>query len=142
MGKEQLKLGDDTEKDIAKFFRGLGYWVFIIPKKIGGQPFDIIASKNNVSWFVDAKHLEENKASFPFSRIEPNQETSMNYARTFANITNVGFVIKWERDNSRLFFLNYEQFINFKKNGVKSVKISDLQDLERMIKEYEYNYFK
>ena len=36
-------VGDSTEQFIANFLRENGYWAYILPKKVGGQPFDIIA---------------------------------------------------------------------------------------------------
>ena len=63
-------VGNETEKQVAELFHKNEYWAFVIPKKIGGQPFDIIASREKDTWFVDAKHLEASKASFPFDRIE------------------------------------------------------------------------
>lgn len=134
MSSIQLDLGNSTEKRVSNFFHNKGYWSIILPKNVNGQPFDIIACKENSTWFVDAKHLESSKASFPFDRIESNQELSMRFAKEFANINNLGFVVEWERADYSLFFLSYEEFIKMKKNGSKSVKISDLAILEDIIK--------
>ena len=102
---KQLKVGNETEQIIADYFQSLGFWVYILPKKIGGQPFDIIASKDKETWFVDAKHLEQNKASFSFERIEPNQKTAMKIATERANMANVGFFIYWDRNPDRLYYM-------------------------------------
>lgn len=129
----QNVLGRNTEQNVAEFFKKYYYWAFIIPKKIGGQPFDIIARKENSVWFIDAKHLEKDKASFPFDRIEPNQITSMNYAYKFANIKEkMGFIIEWERTQSFYFF----DFLSLKgmiKEGAKSIKIEKLVKLEEIL---------
>ena len=125
--KQQI-VGDATETIIADFLnKEKGYWAYILPKKVGGQPFDIIACRCNSVWMVDAKHLESEKASFSFDRIEPNQKTSMMYARTFANISNVGFVIYWERNTTQLYFLHYDKWKEMERQGMKSVKIEDLE---------------
>ena len=127
-------VGDSTEQFIANFLRENGYWAYILPKKVGGQPFDIIACRYNNIWFVDAKHLEKEKASFSFDRIEPNQKTSMLYAQQFAHITNMGFVIYWERTPEKLYFLPYDRVLKSEKEGKKSVKIEDLNEFKEVLK--------
>lgn len=127
-------VGDSTEQFIANFLRENGYWAYILPKKVGGQPFDIIACRYNNIWFVDAKHLEKEKASFTFDRIEPNQKTSMLYAQQFAHISNMGFIIYWERNIEKLYFLSYNNLCDMLKNGKKSVKIEELEDFKELLK--------
>lgn len=127
-------VGDSTEQFIANFLRENGYWAYILPKKVGGQPFDIIACRYNNIWFVDAKHLEKEKASFTFDRIEPNQKTSMLYAQQFAHISNMGFIIYWERTPEKLYFLPYDRVLRSEKEGKKSVKIEDLNEFKEVLK--------
>lgn len=127
------KIGRSTEERIANFFNENRFWAHIIPKGINGQPFDIIARRKNQVWFIDAKHLIEKKASFPFERIESNQETSMDYAKIVAEIEdNMGFVIEWER-TGKFYYLSHKLFKEMKKNGEKSVKIESLSLLEDLI---------
>lgn len=135
MNREQEKIGRETEKEVAKYLKELRYYALIIPKTVHGQPVDMIFGKNNIVWFVDIKHLENNKASFPFDRIESNQETAMQYAKIISNMTNLGFVIKWERDDSGYFFLDYDKFLELRKNGFKSVKMKDLKRFDEVLNE-------
>lgn len=134
MSNKQNKVGKATENIIAQYFKSKRYWAFIVPKSINGQPFDVIALNKEKKWLVDAKHLEESEASFPFNRIEPNQITSMSYARIYAGIDKyLGFIIKWDREPNRLFYLDYDIFIELKEKGLKSIKISELKDMEDVI---------
>ena len=131
---KQLELGNETEEEVAKFFKKNGFWSYITPKKVSGQPVDIIAIKGNVSWLVDAKHLSiKDKSSFPFSRIEANQVDSLTYARNFSGVKNLGFVICLENDYSKFFFLSYDKYLEIEQSGRKSAKISELQDLADLI---------
>lgn len=131
---KQKKLGNATEKNITDIFKKNKYWSLIIPPSPAGQPFDIIARKNNFTWFVDAKHLEESKASFSFDRIEPNQITSMNYAYLISNIKDrMGFIIEWERDLSRHFYLSWDKYLQMSQKGSKSIPIEELEVLEELI---------
>lgn len=135
MGKKQNDLGRRTEDNVANFFNSFGYVVITLNRGINGQPFDIIARRENDIWFVDAKHLSADKVSFSFDRIEPNQITSMNYANVVANIhDNMGFIIEWDRTPGKFYYFPYGWFKKMKSEGAKSVKIEKLLDLERMIK--------
>lgn len=134
MSIKQTKLGKSTETIIAQYFKSKRYWAFIIPKSINGQPFDVIALRHSDIWLVDVKHLEEDKASFSFSRIEPNQITSMNYAKKYSEIVgHLGFIIYWEREPNRLFYLSYDIFTDLSEKGLKSIKINELEDMEDLI---------
>lgn len=137
-GKElQIKLGNATEKLVSKTLRSFGYWNYILPKKVEGQPCDIVAMKGIdvknkveiIAWMIDAKHVE-NKVSFTFDRVEPNQISSLSYARDFAKIQGyrgyTGFAIFFDRDK-QLYWLSFEQYQEMVKNGEKSVNMQSLK---------------
>lgn len=128
----QNDLGRKSEVKVCSFFGNKKYMAYAIPKGINGQPFDVFAHRKQYSWYVDVKHLEDNKFSFPFSRIEPNQITSMKYAKYVAEMDGIfGFVIDWCND---LYFLDFDSFCDFKNQGQKSVKIEFLPRLEELVK--------
>lgn len=140
---KQLDLGNKVEKEIGKFFKKNGYWCHILQKKVSGQPVDIVAIKDNINWLVDAKHLDKNKKSFDFSRIEPNQIDSLTYAKNHAGIKNLGFVIcvgeeeEFSGDTFKGFFLHYDYFIELREQGAKSVKLSVLEDFQEVLNKCE-----
>lgn len=139
MEKKQIELGDETELAVSLLFKENGFWCHILSKKLGGQPVDIVAGKgipnstNCKLWLVDAKHLEEDKKSFPFSRIEPNQKTTLFYAKNYCNIQTLGFVICVGDDLTKFYFLSYEKYKTLEEEGKKSVKIKDLQDFQEVL---------
>ena len=52
--------------------------LFNIKKGIdGNQPFDITVISRDLIWCVDVKHCET--ITFPFSRVEENQKSSMGF---------------------------------------------------------------
>ena len=131
---KQLQVGNDAEKYVKEIFKKYGYWAYNTPKsKDGSQPVDIIAMKANINWLVDVKHVREDEISFPFSRIEPNQLTCMDYAKNFANLKLLGFVIVFERIN-KCVYLPYIRFLTLKEQGRKSVNANELYDLEAYLK--------
>lgn len=129
--------GKGTEKFIAKTFKNAGYWVYNMPKKIEGQPCDLVAvkgGKDTNAWLIDAKHVEEGKVSFSFDRIEPNQLAAMSYAIGFAKIQNVGFAIFFDR-NKTLYWFPYNDFLKCNNLGMKSINMHDLQPLGELLNE-------
>jgi hypothetical protein len=138
MSRYQYEAGRKTEDNIALFFNSFNYMVIPLNKGINGQPFDIVARRENDIWFVDAKHVVENKASFAFDRIEANQITSMRYANYVANIhDNMGFIIEWDRTPGKFYYFPYGWYKEMSNKGEKSVKIEKLLDLERIINNNE-----
>lgn len=127
----QNELGKRSEETISDFLHKRHFWVYVFPKKAEGQPFDIIACKDNEIWMLDVKHLDSSKVSFPIYRIEPNQISSMSYARNFANIKNLGFILDWEKDKSAFFFLSFDKVLELRKQNEKSIKITNLERWEK-----------
>lgn len=127
---EQIKIGTKSEKNLAKLLRNFGFWVYNMPVKVNGQPCDIVAARENIIFLIDSKHTAK-KPSFTFERVEPNQQSAMDYAVNFAHIKNVGFAIYFERDEN-WYWLSYSQYLETQK---KSVNISELVRLEDVINE-------
>lgn len=134
----QILIGDLTENDVIEIFKNHNYWVYNFPHKINGQPVDIVAIKGkpDMSWLVDVKHVREKDVSFTFNRIEANQESSMLYCKNFANLTNLGFVIKFER-TKEFYYLSFDTYCEFRKKGFKSVNLNDLELFENKLTEEE-----
>lgn len=134
INSKQLQVGNDTEKMVKEIFKKYGYWAYNTPKsRDGSQPVDIIAIKENINWLIDAKHVDARDVSFPFSRIEANQLTCMDYAKNFSKIKNLGFAIYFERMNICV-FMHYDKYLELKSKGKKSVNVSELFDLEAYLK--------
>lgn len=133
MGGKQLKNGNRDEELVISIFKKHGYWCHNFAKdRVGKQPVDIIALKENTSWLVDVKNVE-NGVSFPISRIEANQWTCLDYAKNFAKLKNLGFVICFERDDLRPLFLEYDKALEMLKTEKKSIKMSELKGLEEYL---------
>lgn len=125
-------VGNETEQKIAKLFRERHYYVYITPHKANGQPVDIICISKHKSFLLDAKHVESGKISFPFSRIEPNQRTTMMYAKDWAGLENLGFGLYFE-DTKILYWLPYDKVLEYEKDGFKSIKYEELDRLENFV---------
>ena len=142
----QNKLGNATERNVAKTLRSLGFWNHILMKRQEGQPCDIVGGKGDENGkitmcLIDAKHVED-KVSFSFDRIEPNQISSLGYARNFAKIQGknafVGFAIFFDRDK-QLRWLSFDKYEELAKMGAKSVNMADLTLLTEAFQNDEDN---
>lgn len=89
------KLGTEFEREVVTLLSQKGYWVhFITPDARGSQPFDLIASKNDVPLVGDCKTSA--KKWFNISRLEDNQVTA--------------FELWLKRKNTRAYvFIKYEE---------------------------------
>lgn len=134
MNCKQLKNGNRDENIVINLFKNHKYWAHNFAKdSSGAQPVDVIAIKENCNWLVDVKNVRKEDVSFPFSRIEPNQKTCMDFARNWARIKNLGFVICFERSNLKPLFLSYDKYLEMSEKGLKSVKMTDLEELEGLL---------
>ena len=69
------KLGNSFEDELCDILSGYGFWVHNLTQNKAGQPADVIAVRNKVSYLIDAKVCSHNK--FPLKRVEENQDLSM-----------------------------------------------------------------
>lgn len=137
----QDRNGKGTEKFIAKTLKKHGYWAYNMPMKTTGQPCDLVGikgGKRTIAWLIDGKHVEADKISFTFDRIEPNQSSSMAYATQFSKISTeyVGFAIFFERTKT-LYWFSYGQFLKYSQLGYKSISLHELRPFEEVLEENE-----
>lgn len=66
------QIGNNFEKEFAQWLsKEKGMFVYNLPNKTNGQPFDILAAKNNIFFAFECKNCS--KDYFPLSRVEDNQ---------------------------------------------------------------------
>lgn len=123
------KIGNTKEKVVANELSRLGYWCHIFAQTKQGQPFDLIAIKNNIVIMGDVKSCL--KGRFDFSRIEPNQYTAMELALQKGN-TNIYFFLVDEENNIKV--IKYQTIKEFsKKSLTKSINLSLLSELWEVV---------
>lgn len=76
-------VGTGFESDLCESLSGYGFWAHNMAQNAQGQPFDVIAARNGVSYPIDCKDCESNR--FPFSRIEQNQSSAMHLWKMTGN---------------------------------------------------------
>ena len=119
ISQNNKRVGNKIEVEVANYLFQKKYWVHLLKQGVKGQPFDLIAVKNNKALMGDVKHCSQNR--FDFKRIEPNQYTSMELALECGN-TNIGFFLVGMCDE-----IKFIKRTNLKKlvleNKIKSINL-------------------
>lgn len=139
---KQVDLGNLAEGKMADYFKGKGYWCHIFSRnRSGSQPVDLIAMKAADGvvdvWLCDVKNVEEGYASLPFSRVEPNQESTLHYAKEFAGLDgphcHLGFIVVFDRIPDDPKFLGYSDFLKRRAESC-SANMNTLESVSEIIK--------
>lgn len=77
MNTENRIRGMAFENIAAIYLKTKGFWVHQLRQGMSGQPADLIVAKGHYHALIDCKVITASNR-FPFSRIEPNQATSMS----------------------------------------------------------------
>lgn len=121
MQENKIRTGIQAEKYVAEELAKRGCWVGNFNKgHTGTQPFDQIMSGKKKVWAYDVKHSKIDR--FDFRRVEENQESALGFLYK-QGVVNTGFVIVYK---DTLYYLSYGTYLTLKKNGDKSVKITEL----------------
>ena len=77
------KVGTGFERDLCLSLSGCGFWAHNLAQNNQGQPFDVIAARNGVSYPIDCKDCSKN--IFKMERIEENQYSAMSLWKSTNN---------------------------------------------------------
>lgn len=116
------KVGKRAEQYVADYLFKKGWFVILIPKKISGQPFDLIALKDDKFIAGDVKHIQSGD-TFRLNRVEPNQQTAFFLMRNKGN-TNFGLIFKFKNDMGVYYIRDSD--INWDAGYIKKSEMSKL----------------
>ena len=77
------KLGNSFESELCEILSQHGFWCHNLAQNAAGQPADVLAAKDGESFLIDCKVCSQGK--FQYSRIEENQDLSMELWRDCGN---------------------------------------------------------
>lgn len=77
------KNGSTFEKELCRSLSKCGFWVHLMTQNSQGQPFDVIAARNGISYPIDCKDCA--KDVFKMERIEENQLSAMSLWKETGN---------------------------------------------------------
>lgn len=124
------KNGNEFEKTTAKILSNNGFWVYRIPDKINGQPFDLIAVGNGTVLALDCKVCSND--IFDKGRIEDNQHTSMELFQRLNPDCFAGFVLKFRDESAAA--VSYNVLMEYKKRCVRK------EEILKIGMEFDYGY--
>ena len=106
------KVGTGFEKDLCRDLSARGFWCHGLTQNAQGQPFDVIAARNGMTYAIDCKDCEKNV--FPLSRIEENQRSAMGLWKETGNGTG-WFALKLT--SGEVFLTSLDALDNLAKQG-------------------------
>lgn len=115
------KVGTGFERDLCLSLSGYGFWAHNLAQNSQGQPFDVIAARNGVSYPIDCKVCE--KDIFRLDRIEENQYSAMRFWRQTGNGEGWFALLL---TNGEIWFLSLADMESFMLNR-KSIYLPDIR---------------
>jgi hypothetical protein len=107
-------------KEFAELMYSRGWWAHRITDNLNGQPSDVMIARNNITVLVDCKVCENR--TFPFDRIEYNQEYSMGLWK-FAGNSHAVFALKVAGE---IRIMNYATLMTAKYQGTKQFNYREI----------------
>jgi Holliday junction resolvase len=112
------------ERIFTKKLAEKGYWAHMIAGNKNGQPFDVIACKNNEPYVFDCKVCSGD--GFTLSRIEANQEYSMELFIRTGNVHAYFAIFLFDT----IYVVPYMFLIGYRERGIKSVHYTKLREAD------------
>ena len=107
--KSNKKIGNEFENDFSDILFKNGFWNHILAQNQSGQPFDVIAGKNNYIFAFDCKVCHNDR--FLLKRVEPNQDEAMSLLNELG-CHETFFALKFEKHNE-IYLARYEKIKNW-----------------------------
>ena len=128
------KIGNEFESELCDILSEHGFWVHLLNQNKSGQPADVIAVRNKVSHLIDAKVCSNN--TFPFSRIEENQDLAMELWKECGN--GIGwFALKLDEFDNQIFMISHYTMKAYR-DKQKSLSAKEIVELGTPIERWVY----
>lgn len=127
------KIGEDFEKELLEILKLNNFWATKLKEKEIGGPFDIVATKNNLFFSLEAKNIKKG-TKFQTSRIEPNQISAFKRLSEVGSSNYSFFVFKAENE---VFLIHSKDVINEIKLGNSSLDVSKGMKLANWLESFE-----
>lgn len=111
--------GTAFEREFAQIFADRGFWVHCLRDNTNGQPFDLVAVRNNTAYAFDCKECRGNV--FRLSRLEENQDNAMALWAETGNQFSF-FAIRF---GERIYLVPHRMLVILKEHGTKQLKETD-----------------
>lgn len=111
------KSGSDFEREFALLLASKGFWAHILQDNRNGQPFDLIAARDGVTYVFDCKDCTGQY--FDLRRMEENQRNAMELWQECGNIPGV-FAVRFPEGG--IFLFSYPDLKYYEQNDMKRIR--------------------
>lgn len=130
--------GTAFEREFAEILAERGFWAHCLRDNVNGQPFDLIAVRNNNAYAFDCKECQG--SVFRLSRMEENQCNAMALWAETGNQFSF-FVIRFK---DRIYLVQHRVMDILKGKGTKQLKETETarygQELSQWLKQKDMLY--
>lgn len=130
MHKSNRAVGNAFEQELCEMLFELGFWVHNLKQDNSGQPADVIAARNKVSYLIDAKDCSSK--GFDLRRVEENQITAMQLWHECGN--GQGWFAL--RVDDEVYMLSYPIIMMFKQGTRNSIPLSEIPKIAKPLGEW------
>lgn len=130
MRKSNRAVGNAFEQDLCEMLFEHGFWAHNLKQDNSGQPADVIAVRNKVSYLIDAKDCSAK--GFDLRRVEENQITAMQLWHECGN--GQGWFAL--RVDDEVYMLSYPIIMMFKQGTRSSIPISEIPKIAKPLGEW------
>ena len=123
------------EKELCDQLFKRGWWSHNMAQNKDGQPADIIAVKSNIAVLIDCKVCEN--GTFPFTRVEENQENAMKVWENMGN-SYAYFALKLKDEVHLFSFIRYDLMSRTEKKSLNEDDIRALPTFDEIFKKIEW----
>ncbi len=110
------KAGTDFEREFAGLLSEEGFWVHLFQDNKNGQPCDVVASRNGITYLFDCKDCK--KDYFLLSRMEENQYNAMKLFEETGNEKGK-FALRFS--NKSVYLIDYDLIRHLQSKGIKQI---------------------
>lgn len=110
------KAGTDFEREFAGLMAARGFWVHMFQDNKNGQPCDVVASRNGITYLFDCKDCK--KDYFLLSRMEENQYNAMHLFELTGNGKGK-FALRFS--NQKIYLIDYDLIRHLQSKGIKQI---------------------
>ena len=130
MHKSNRAVGNAFEQELCEVLFEYGFWVHNLKQDNSGQPADVIAVRNKVSYLIDAKDCSSK--GFDPRRVEENQITAMQLWHECGN--GQGWFAL--RVDNEVYMLPYPVIMMFKQGARSSIPLSEIPKIAKPLGEW------
>lgn len=123
-------MGTAFEREFAEILADRGFWAHCLRDNINGQPFDLIAVRDNNAYAFDCKECRG--GVFRLSRMEENQDNAMTLWAETGN----QFSFFAMRFNDNVYLVPYRMIKTLNVNGTKQLKETDAAKYGRELSQW------